>query len=78
MCMNCGCGQPNDEQGNSANITYNELQQAAQANGMSVDQAVHNMVDSLHKVEGHDPMTQSSSSSGTSGGASSGSSYSQS
>ncbi len=65
MCLNCGCGQPENEQGNSANITYGELQQAAQANGMSVDQTLRNMVDEVRKVEGHDPLGRPSQSAQT-------------
>ncbi len=62
MCLNCGCGQPENEQGDSANITYGELQKAAQANGMSVDQTIQNIVDEVGKIEGHDPMSQQSQS----------------
>ncbi len=44
MCMNCGCGQPDDDKGNDANITYSDLQRAAQANGMTVDETIDTIV----------------------------------
>src|SRR5947208_17011688 len=31
MCLTCGCGEPNDDHGNAAHITYPHLKQAADA-----------------------------------------------
>jgi hypothetical protein len=43
MCMSCGCGSPNDDHGDSRNITLNDLDQAAQAAGTSVGQVSQNI-----------------------------------
>jgi hypothetical protein len=43
MCASCGCGEPNDKHGNAANITLDEVQQAAQAAGVSPKQAADNI-----------------------------------
>lgn len=41
MCMSCGCGNPNVEKPDQ--ITQQDLERAAQAQGMSVDQVVDNI-----------------------------------
>ena len=43
MCLSCGCGSPNDDHGDSRNITLNDLDQAAQAAGTSVGQVAQNI-----------------------------------
>ena len=43
MCMNCGCGRPMDKMGNDANITYDQLQAAAEANDMDPETAADNI-----------------------------------
>ena len=43
MCVSCGCGQPNEQHGDQRNITLNQLQQAAQAAGISVEQVANNI-----------------------------------
>jgi hypothetical protein len=35
MCLTCGCGEPHKEMGD-ANITYDDIKRAADANGMTV------------------------------------------
>jgi hypothetical protein len=56
MCMNCGCMQPNDEHGNPANITLEEMRKAAEANGQSLDETISN-IDRTYReeVEGQRP-----------------------
>lgn len=44
MCMSCGCGRPNDDHGDSRNITLNDLDQAAEAAGTTRDKVLQNMV----------------------------------
>ena len=34
MCMTCGCGEPMNRHGEDANITYDQLQAAANAAGI--------------------------------------------
>jgi hypothetical protein len=43
MCVSCGCGQPNDDHGDSRNITQNDLNNAAQAAGTTPNQVVQNI-----------------------------------
>lgn len=43
MCANCGCGVAEDKHGDERNITWREIEAAADANGTSPEQAVANM-----------------------------------
>ena len=44
MCLTCGCGKPNDDHGNKANITMKDLQAAAKAGGVrSAKKAAENL-----------------------------------
>jgi hypothetical protein len=43
MCASCGCGVPNDNHGDAANITLADLERAAEAAGVSPAQAADNI-----------------------------------
>ena len=43
MCMSCGCKQYNDDHNDQRNITMDDLQQAADAAGISVDEVARNI-----------------------------------
>ncbi len=43
MCMNCGCGHPDDRHGNPDNITREDLERAGRTNGQSLEQTVRNI-----------------------------------
>jgi hypothetical protein len=43
MCLDCGCGKPNDDHGDSRHITLNQINQAAEASGVSPQEAVDNI-----------------------------------
>jgi hypothetical protein len=43
MCMTCGCGDPNAKHGNDANITYDQLEAAANAADIDAEQAADNL-----------------------------------
>ena len=43
MCMSCGCGVPNESQGNPDNITMDQMEKAAQASNISVKEAAQNI-----------------------------------
>jgi hypothetical protein len=47
MCASCGCGTPDDNHGDPANITIYEVEWAAAAAGISPDQVVDNLKSSL-------------------------------
>ena len=47
MCLSCGCGHPNDDHGDSRNITLNMLNQAAIAAGTTRDKVLQNITNGL-------------------------------
>lgn len=49
MCMNCGCGEP-DERHQPTDITRDDFARAADGSGISLEQATKNMTDSLSKI----------------------------
>jgi hypothetical protein len=51
MCMNCGCGQPNDDHGNSANITADDLQAAGEANDQSLRESAQHIIETVELVQ---------------------------
>ena len=52
MCMNCGCGQPHEEHGKPANITADELQAAADANGQSLRETAQHILETVELLDG--------------------------
>jgi hypothetical protein len=50
MCMTCGCGKPNDQHGDEANITYDQLQSAAEAANIDPESAADNLHDLAKKI----------------------------
>jgi hypothetical protein len=51
MCMNCGCGEPEDRHGDPANITRSDLERASEANGQTLDETMRNLQDAYRTVE---------------------------
>lgn len=51
MCLNCGCGMPDDDMGNPDNITAETVKKAAKASGMSVRDTVGNLKVSLTQLD---------------------------
>lgn len=47
MCLTCGCGRPNDDHGVEDNITLDDLQAAADAQKISLNEAAQNFVTTL-------------------------------
>jgi hypothetical protein len=43
MCASCGCDAPNDNHGDSANITTHDVERAAQAANITPAQVVENL-----------------------------------
>ena len=43
MCVSCGCGEPNERHGDDRHITQDDLQQAAAAANISLDEVVRNI-----------------------------------
>ena len=43
MCVSCGCGKPSDAHGNSDHIVIRDLERAAEAASISVEQVADNI-----------------------------------
>ncbi|HEX6230749.1 MAG TPA: hypothetical protein VF029_03460 [Actinomycetota bacterium] len=50
MCLTCGCGKPHDDHGNPDHITYDELKRAADAAGVTIEEAANNITAGLADV----------------------------
>jgi hypothetical protein len=50
MCLSCGCGEPHEDHGNPENITYQDLERAAESEGLTVEQAADNIKAGLANV----------------------------
>ena len=51
MCMNCGCGQPNEDHGKAENITAADLQRAADANDQTLRESAQHIVAAAELVD---------------------------
>ncbi|MFN8622303.1 MAG: hypothetical protein U0869_16345 [Chloroflexota bacterium] len=69
MCMNCGCGAPEDRHGDPANITATDLRRAGEANGQTLAETMRNLNDAYGQVQGQE---QGQGASGAGGGSGSG------
>lgn len=47
MCVSCGCGKPNDNHGDSRNITMDQIQGAASAAGQTPQKVADNIEKSV-------------------------------
>lgn len=54
MCVSCGCGKPNDDHGDSRHITMSQIEAAAGAAGISVDDVAENIVEATGAGEARD------------------------
>ena len=72
MCMNCGCGEPNEDHGNAANITADELQRAGDANGQSLRESAQHILETVELLDssghGHQGLAQPAGPSGAASG----------
>ena len=58
MCLDCGCGEPNERHGDDRHIIMDDIRAAAEASEISVDEAKRNIIQGLGQA-------QSSSSTGS-------------
>ncbi len=49
MCLNCGCGIAEDNMGDKRNLTLTpeQIKQASDANGMTYNQTIDQVIDTL-------------------------------
>lgn len=50
MCMTCGCREAENDHGNPKNITYHRLVDAAEAGGVTLEEAVDHLRQGLRDV----------------------------
>ena len=50
MCVSCNCGEPNNDHGDSRNITMRQVEQAASAMGKSPKDVASNIQKSVGKT----------------------------
>jgi hypothetical protein len=51
MCLDCGCGEPNERHGDDRHITMDDVKAAAEASEVSVDQAARNIADGVRQAQ---------------------------
>jgi hypothetical protein len=51
MCVSCGCGESHNNHGDPRHLTIEDLELAANAAGVSVDQVVQNIQTSTRQKE---------------------------
>lgn len=49
MCLNCGCHMAHDDHGNRANITFEDVKAAAEANDMGVAESLVMMLETAEE-----------------------------
>jgi uncharacterized protein YoaH (UPF0181 family) len=63
MCLQCGCGMPNDDMGQKENLTLDDVKRSVEtdaAKGMSTDEAIQNIVETWKKVKDEDKQYRAS------------------
>ena len=55
MCLDCGCGEPNERHGDDRHITIDDVKAAAQASEISVDEAARNIADGVRQAQSAGP-----------------------
>ena len=52
MCLSCGCGKPDDDHGDSRNITMDDVKRAAEAAGTTPDKVAQNIMSGSGNQQG--------------------------
>ena len=55
MCLDCGCGEQNERHGDDRHIIMDDIQAAATASEISVDEAKRNIVEALSQTKPSSP-----------------------
>ena len=51
MCLDCGCGEPNERHGDERHIIMDDVRAAAEASEISVDEAARNISQGLSQAQ---------------------------
>jgi len=68
MCMNCGCGLPDERHGHPENITADDLRRAGAVNGQSLRESAEHILATVDVVEGSSGESGRTGSEGAEGG----------
>ncbi len=51
MCLDCGCGELNERHGDDRHIVMDDLQAAAKASEISLEEAKRNIIEALSQTQ---------------------------
>ena len=51
MCLDCGCGEPNERHGDDRHIIMDDIRAAAEVSEISMDEAKRNIIQGLGKAQ---------------------------
>ena len=51
MCLDCGCGEPNERHGDDRHIVMDDIHAAATASEISVEEAKRNIIEALSQTQ---------------------------
>jgi hypothetical protein len=51
MCMNCGCGRPDESHGHPENLTADDIRRAGDVNGQSMRETAQHILATLDQLE---------------------------
>jgi hypothetical protein len=51
MCLDCGCGEPNERHGDARHIVMDDVRAAAEASEISVEEAACNISEGLQQAQ---------------------------
>jgi predicted nucleic acid-binding Zn-ribbon protein len=51
MCLDCGCGEPNERHGDDRHLTMDDIRAAAEASEISVDEAARNINEGIRQAQ---------------------------
>lgn len=51
MCLDCGCGEPNERHGDQRHIIMDDVKAAAEASEISLEEAARNITDGLKQAQ---------------------------
>jgi hypothetical protein len=64
MCMNCGCGKPDDNHGHPENLIADDLRRAGDVNGQSLRDTAKHIAEAVAQLERAGPKTAATPGSG--------------
>jgi hypothetical protein len=51
MCLDCGCGEPNERHSDNRHIIMDDVKAAAEASEISVDEAARNITEGMRQAQ---------------------------